>query len=86
MYTYLQHFGYQHIHFFGWKNCTIKNINENKKYFLNDFTEEYLKICNLTESELYSNIKVWMSGHTHYLYDFNYRTRFLSNQGNTRSS
>lgn len=50
------------------------------KYFANDFTEEYLKKWNLTETELYSNIKIWMSGHTHYSYDFNYCTRFLSNQ------
>ena len=35
LYTYLQHFGYQHIHFFGWKDCVIKDINQNKKYFLN---------------------------------------------------
>jgi predicted phosphohydrolase len=50
------------------------------KYFSNDFTEEYLKMWDLTETELYSNVKVWMSGHTHYSYDFNYCTRFLSNQ------
>ena len=31
LYTYLQHFGYQHIHFFGWKDCVIKDINQNKK-------------------------------------------------------
>jgi hypothetical protein len=51
-----------------------------KKYFSNDFTEEFLNQWGLTESELYSNIKVWISGHTHYSYDFNYKTRFLSNQ------
>lgn len=27
-----------------------------KKYFSNDFTDEYLKLWNLTEYELYSNI------------------------------
>lgn len=55
-------------------------IDAIKKYFSNDFTEEYLKKWNLTELELYSKIKAWISGHTHYSYDFNYRTRFLSNQ------
>ena len=57
-----------------------------KLNFSNDLTEENLKQWDLTESELYSNIKIWMSGHTHYSYDFNYnlkksyKTRFLSNQ------
>ena len=28
-----------------------------------------------------NNIECWMSGHTHYSYDFNYKeTRFISNQ------
>lgn len=51
-----------------------------KKYFANNFTDEYLKEWDITEKDLYSNIKVWISGHTHYSYDFNYRTRFIANQ------
>ncbi len=51
-----------------------------KKYFANDFTNGYLKVWDLTEKDLYSNVKLWISGHTHYSYDFNYRTRFIGNQ------
>jgi len=43
-----------------------------QKYFSNDFTENNLKLMNITEQELYQNIKVWISGHTHYSYDFKF--------------
>lgn len=51
-----------------------------KKYFANDFTNEYLIDYGMTETELYKDVVIWMSGHTHYSYDFNHCTRFLSNQ------
>lgn len=52
-----------------------------KKYFANDLTNEILKTYEITESDFYSNIKLFMSGHTHYSYDFLYNgTRFLANQ------
>jgi hypothetical protein len=63
-----------------------------QNYFSNDFTEPYLLTLGITEIELYKNIKCWMSGHTHYSYDFKYTptnsndsnyskaTRFISNQ------
>ena len=50
-------------------------------YFANDFTDEKLKEYETNEKELFSKVKLWVSGHTHYSYDFNYMgTRFLSNQ------
>jgi predicted phosphohydrolase len=67
-------------------NLTSSPIFQNqnkfiKKYFANDFTDEHLiNEFGLTESKLYSNIKAWLSGHTHYSYDFNYHTRFIANQ------
>ena len=54
--------------------------NHIRNYFSNDFTEPNLLTLGITEKELYNNIKCWMSGHTHYSYDFKYQTRFLSNQ------
>jgi hypothetical protein len=34
LYTYLQHFKYKHLHFFGWEKCVINEICENKSVFL----------------------------------------------------
>jgi hypothetical protein len=36
LYTYLDHFGYNHLHFFGWKNCVISDITKNKFLFLEE--------------------------------------------------
>ena len=53
-----------------------------KKYFSNDIiNDDYLASYGLTTEEFLSNIKLWISGHTHYSYDFNFKgTRFLANQ------
>ncbi len=58
----------------------LKQPDNIRDYFSNDFTESFLNKHNMTEKDFYSNIVCWMSGHTHYSYDFVYRTRFLSNQ------
>lgn len=50
-----------------------------KQYFSNDLSTT-LNNWSMSEYELYKNILVWMAGHTHYSYDFNYYTRFISNQ------
>jgi hypothetical protein len=41
LYTYLEHFGYKHLHFFGWKDCVIENIVENKDLFLKENFGEF---------------------------------------------
>jgi predicted phosphodiesterase len=51
-----------------------------RNYFSNDFTEPNLLSLGINEKELYTNIECWISGHTHYSYDFKYKTRFISNQ------
>jgi len=51
-----------------------------QNYFSNDFTESNLLSHEINEKELYNNIKCWMCGHTHYSYNFIYKTRFISNQ------
>jgi hypothetical protein len=51
-----------------------------RNYFSNDFTKSNLLLHGINEKELYNNIECWMSGHTHYSYDFIYKTRFISNQ------
>lgn len=67
-------------------NATSHSIYSNetpirKQYFANDLTNKLLKTYQTTESDFYSNIKLFMSGHTHYSYDFNYcGTRFIANQ------
>ena len=32
----MEHFGYKHIHFFGWDNCIIKSIFDEKENFIKD--------------------------------------------------
>jgi hypothetical protein len=52
-----------------------------RNYFSNDFTELSFSQDRFSEKELYNNIECWMSGHTHYSYDFKYKEiRFISNQ------
>jgi hypothetical protein len=41
LYTYLEHFGYKHLHFFGWKNCVIDSIIHNNPLFLQDNFGEF---------------------------------------------
>jgi hypothetical protein len=36
LYTYLEHFGYNHLHFFGWGDCVIDGIDKNKSTFLKE--------------------------------------------------
>jgi hypothetical protein len=41
LYTYLEHFGYKHLHFFGWKNCVIDDIIDTNTLFLQDNFGEF---------------------------------------------
>jgi hypothetical protein len=34
LYTYLEHFGYKHLHFFGWDKCIIKSVFNDKPNFI----------------------------------------------------
>ena len=36
LYTYLEHFGYKHLHFFGWDNCLIKSVFDGKENFIQE--------------------------------------------------
>jgi hypothetical protein len=41
LYTYLEHFGYKHLHFFGWNQCILDGIIENKSFFLKESFGEF---------------------------------------------
>lgn len=34
LYTYLEYYGYKHLHFFGWGSCIIESVFENKSNFI----------------------------------------------------
>jgi hypothetical protein len=34
LYTYLEYFGYNHLHFFGWDNCIINSVYDNGAKFI----------------------------------------------------
>lgn len=54
-----------------------KHITSHPKY-IGELQETYF--ANQLEKYLYKNVKIWMSGHTHYYYDFvDEKTRFISN-------
>jgi predicted phosphohydrolase len=66
------------------KTSHPKYKNQSKSiqtYFSNDLTGVFFERLGISESEFYSNIKVWVSGHTHFSYDFyHYDTRMIANQ------
>ena len=37
LYAYLEHFGYKHIHFFGWDSCIIDGIVDNSNFLKETF-------------------------------------------------
>ena len=46
VYTYLEHFGYKHLHFFGWEGCVIESIFDNKPNFIKENFGKYTKTTN----------------------------------------
>jgi len=43
LYTYLEHFDYKHLHFFGWDKCIIESIFDNKPNFIKETFGGYTK-------------------------------------------
>jgi hypothetical protein len=43
LYTYLEHFDYKHLHFFGWDKCIVESIFDNKKNFIKETFGGYTK-------------------------------------------
>ena len=41
LYAYLEYFNYNHLHFFGWKQCIIKSVLQNKSNFLKETFATY---------------------------------------------
>ncbi len=46
VYTYLEHFGYNHLHFFGWDECIVDEVYQNKSKFLLKTFGEYTNTPN----------------------------------------
>lgn len=44
LYTYLEHFGYKHIHFFGWDECVIESVFNKKEKFIKETFGDHAKI------------------------------------------
>lgn len=68
------------------KQFTSHSMHESQpaymaNYFANNLLDEKLANFDTNEIDFYSKIKLWLSGHTHYSYNFTFnRTQFLSNQ------
>ena len=46
LYTYLEHFDYKHLHFFGWDKCIIKSVFDNKPNFIKESFGGYTNTTN----------------------------------------
>lgn len=46
LYTYLEYFGYKHLHFFGWDKCIIESIFDNKTNFIKESFGGYTNTTN----------------------------------------
>lgn len=44
LYAYLEYMGYNHLHFFGWKECIIDGVSEDKSLFLKETFGEFANI------------------------------------------
>lgn len=68
------------------KNLTSHSMYQDNpsyiaNYFANNLTNDELANFQTNEIDFYSKIKLWLSGHTHYSYNFIFNeTQFLSNQ------
>lgn len=46
LYTYLEHFGYKHLHSFGWDKCIIESVFDNKPNFIKESFGGYTNTTN----------------------------------------
>jgi hypothetical protein len=46
LYTYLEYFGYKHLHFFGWDKCIIESVFDNKSNFIKESFGGYTNTTN----------------------------------------
>jgi hypothetical protein len=46
LYTYLEYFGYKHLHFFGWDKCIIESVFDNKPNFIKESFGGYTNTTN----------------------------------------
>jgi hypothetical protein len=58
LYTYLEHFGYKHIHFFGWDACMIENMYFDKLNFLKETFGGYTKTPGNEHPDNFGH-KIW---------------------------
>lgn len=46
LYTYLEYFGYKHLHFFGWDKCIIESVFDGKSNFIKETFGGYTNTTN----------------------------------------
>lgn len=46
LYTYLEYFGYKHLHFFGWDKCIIESVFDDKSNFIKESFGGYTNTTN----------------------------------------
>jgi hypothetical protein len=85
LYTYLEYFGYKHIHFFGWDACNIKSVFDNKSNFLKESFGAYTK----TQGNEHPNKKahsVWSDFLYKKILEFEYLNTFENQLENYRKN
>jgi len=81
LYTYLEYYGYKHLHFFGWESCVIKSVIKEKEKFLkeNFGTHTATDTSNYaTEHPNKAGHKMWADFLYKKIIEFNYNDEFQS--------
>ncbi|MBM5787270.1 MAG: hypothetical protein FJ375_00880 [Pelagibacterales bacterium] len=78
IYTYLEYYGFKHIHFFGWDKCIIEPVFDKKINFIKESFGGYTKTegnehPNKKGHELWSEVLYKKIIELHYSDDFQYR-------------
>lgn len=71
LYTYCEHFGYKHIHFFGWEQCVINAVFQNKTKFLKETFGEYTNTVKNAHPDKFGHL-IWSNFLHDKLVEFNY--------------
>ena len=71
LYTYLEHFDYKHLHFFGWDACVIESVFDNKTNFIKESFGGYTK-TNFNEHPNKAGHKQWSTFLTKKINEFSF--------------
>jgi len=85
LYTYLEHFDYKHLHFFGWDDCVIKSTIDNKINFIEETFGGYTK-SKFSEHPNKEGHKMWADLLTKKIIELSFVDEFENQINNYRKN